>query len=72
MQEYSEEIERLRRDLMAMYEKDGVYLAHENYQELKAKLEAQEQEIIDRMSFIQRLEKDFEEAKVSYCDAPER
>ena len=32
LKEYTEEIERLRRDLMASREKNGVYLANDNYQ----------------------------------------
>ena len=32
MQEYSEEIERLKRDLLCAREKNGVYLASETYQ----------------------------------------
>ena len=32
LKEYTEEIERLRRDLMATREKNGVHLDHENYQ----------------------------------------
>ena len=30
-QEYNEEIERLRRDLQAAREKNGIYIAEENY-----------------------------------------
>ena len=30
-QEFSEEIERLRRDLQACREKNGIYIAEENY-----------------------------------------
>ena len=32
MREYTEEIERLRKDLIASREKNGVFLAQENYQ----------------------------------------
>lgn len=32
MQEYTEEIERLRRDLAAAREKNGVYISLENYE----------------------------------------
>ena len=32
LKEYTEEIERLRKDLMASREKNGVFLANENYQ----------------------------------------
>jgi kinesin family member 11 len=32
LREYNEEIERLRKDLMAAREKNGVFLAQENYE----------------------------------------
>ena len=32
LKEYTEEIERLRKDLMANREKNGVFLANDNYQ----------------------------------------
>lgn len=32
MQEYTEEIERLKRDLAAAREKNGVYISPENYE----------------------------------------
>jgi kinesin family protein 11 len=31
LQEYTEEIERMRRDLQAARDKNGIYLAEENY-----------------------------------------
>lgn len=58
--EYSEEIERLRRDLMAMREKNGVYLANENYQEMIATMETQAQEITEKISHIRALEEELE------------
>ena len=36
LKEYTEEIERLRRDLLATRERNGVYLAQENYNEMQA------------------------------------
>ena len=39
--EYTEEIERLRLDLMAMREKNGVYLNNDRYQEIQTQLENQ-------------------------------
>lgn len=58
--EYSEEIERLRRDLMAMREKNGVYLANENYQEMITTMEMQAQEITEKISHIRALEEELE------------
>ncbi|KAK3856219.1 hypothetical protein Pcinc_037442 [Petrolisthes cinctipes] len=61
--EYSNEIERLRRDLMAMREKNGVYLAPENYSEMETKIEMQAQEIIEKITHIRALEEDFDKKK---------
>lgn len=66
LQEYSEEIERLRRDLMAMREKNGVYLANENYQEMITTMETQAQEITEKISHIRALEEEVEKKTVSF------
>lgn len=58
--EYTVEIERLRRDLMAMREKNGVYLAHENYQDMINTMESQAQEITERIGHIRALEEEVE------------
>merc|ERR1719158_2806494 len=39
LKEYTEEIERLRKDLMASREQNGVFLEHSNYQSMIAKQE---------------------------------
>ncbi|XP_076068236.1 uncharacterized protein LOC143040737 isoform X2 [Oratosquilla oratoria] len=54
--EYTEEIERLRRDLMASREKNGVYLARENYEELCSQNEQQMQEISEKINHIRALQ----------------
>ncbi|KAK8384383.1 hypothetical protein O3P69_009291 [Scylla paramamosain] len=59
-EEYSQEIERLRRDLLAMREKNGVYLANENYQEMQATMEAQATEITEKIAHIRTLEAEME------------
>lgn len=38
LQEYTEEIERLKRDLAATRDKNGVYLSAENYEYVSASL----------------------------------
>jgi kinesin family protein 11 len=40
LKEYTEEIERLRKDLMANREKNGVFLANDNYQVMEGTLES--------------------------------
>lgn len=58
--EYTNEIERLRLDLLAMREKNGVYLANENYQEMCHNLEIQAQEITDKINQIRTMEAEME------------
>lgn len=58
------EIERLRRDLMAMREKNGVYLAHENYQDMINTMESQAQEITERIGHIRALEGEIDKKTV--------
>ncbi|BFZ01884.1 hypothetical protein BsWGS_04923 [Bradybaena similaris] len=45
LREYNEEIERLRRDLQASREKNGIFLAEENYIAMQSKLSQQDESI---------------------------
>ena len=56
LKEYTEEIERLRRDLIAAREKNGVYLAQENFDEMNSLIKAQEKEIEDNINHIKAVE----------------
>ncbi|XP_033757276.1 kinesin-like protein KIF11-A [Pecten maximus] len=47
IKEYTEEIERLRRDLQAVREKNGIYLAEENYVAMQNKITQQFESIKD-------------------------
>ncbi|NXW14850.1 KIF11 protein, partial [Circaetus pectoralis] len=56
IKEYTEEIERLKRDLAAAREKNGVYISLENYEALNGKLTVQEEQIaeyIDKISIME-------------------
>lgn len=55
LKEYTEEIERLRRDLLASRERNGVYLAQENYNEMQALIENQSKEIEEKITHIKAL-----------------
>lgn len=66
-QEYTNEIEKLRRDLMAMREKSGgIYLANENYEEMMATMEQQAQEISQKITEIRTLESELEKQIVRF------
>lgn len=45
LKEYTEEIDRLKRDLIAAREKNGIYLATDTYEEMQLKLESQQTEL---------------------------
>jgi len=46
LKEYSDEMDRLRRDLLTFREKNGVYLAKENYHEMLEKIEQNQKDIV--------------------------
>ena len=58
MQEYTEEIERLRRDLLAAREKNGVYIAQENYDQLTREIDVQRKEIVEKLEQIKAMEQE--------------
>jgi len=60
LKEYTEEIERLRKDLMASREKNGVFLANENYQEMINQIEVQSQEITEKIGAIKALKEEMD------------
>ncbi|NXP31218.1 KIF11 protein, partial [Leiothrix lutea] len=56
IKEYTEEIDRLKRDLAAAQEKNGIYISVENYEALNGKLTVQEEQIteyIDKISVME-------------------
>jgi kinesin family protein 11 len=65
LQEYTAEIERLRRDLAATRDKNGVYLAHENYTQMIMKLDQQEQETSQLLAHIKALKEEMDKKEVS-------
>lgn len=69
LKEYTEEIERLRKDLMASREKNGVFLAFENYQGMLAQIEGQAQEIVEKIGQLKAMteEKDKQEYMYQEC-----
>ncbi|XP_037579336.2 kinesin-like protein KIF11 [Dermacentor silvarum] len=53
--EYTEEIERLRRDLAASRDKRGVFVDQENYRTMELRLTSQSQEILEKEAQIESL-----------------
>uniref|UniRef100_A0A670YJP5 Kinesin-like protein n=1 Tax=Pseudonaja textilis TaxID=8673 RepID=A0A670YJP5_PSETE len=58
IKEYTEEIERLKRDLTAAREKNGVYISLENYDALHGKMTIQEEQIADYTEKITAMEEE--------------
>uniref|UniRef100_A0A182X3P3 Kinesin motor domain-containing protein n=1 Tax=Anopheles quadriannulatus TaxID=34691 RepID=A0A182X3P3_ANOQN len=58
IKEYTEEIDRLKRDLMAARDKNGIYLAEETYNEMVYKSEAATKELNDKLALIKALKED--------------
>lgn len=50
LKEYTEEIDRLKRDLAAARDKNGIYIAEETYNQLQYQLETQQQELTDSIN----------------------
>lgn len=50
LKEYTEEIDRLKRDLMAARDKNGVYLAEETYNQMQYQINSQNREITDQIT----------------------
>lgn len=52
---YTEEIDRLKRDLIAARDKNGIYLPEETYQEMTYRIETQNKEINEKMMMMKAL-----------------
>lgn len=68
MKQYTEEIEKLRRDLFATRERNGVYLADDNYKEMQTLISQQTKEIEEKINRIKALEKTMQDKEVHFCE----
>lgn len=55
LKEYTEEIDKLKRDLMAARDKNGVYLATETYNEMQLKMDSQTRELNEKVHLLKAL-----------------
>lgn len=60
LKEYTEEIDKLKRDLEAARERNGVYLANETYAEMQYKIETNNREISEKTALVRALKDDME------------
>uniref|UniRef100_A0A8C9DLE3 Kinesin family member 11 n=1 Tax=Prolemur simus TaxID=1328070 RepID=A0A8C9DLE3_PROSS len=68
IKEYTEEIERLKRDLAAAREKNGVYISEENFRVMSGKLTVQEEQIVEFTEKIGALEEELSRVTELFMD----
>ncbi|KAL5022496.1 hypothetical protein ScPMuIL_001651 [Solemya velum] len=66
--EYTEEIERMRRDLQAAREKNGIFLAEENYNAMNVKIAQQEESIRDLEEKIEAITEEMNKVLELFAD----
>ncbi|TSS85087.1 Kinesin-like protein KIF11 [Bagarius yarrelli] len=71
-EEYTEEIERLKRDLAATREKHGVYLSSENYESMNSKLVSQEEQITEYTERIAAVEEELKRVMELFTDSKQK
>ncbi|XP_053306249.1 kinesin-like protein KIF11 isoform X2 [Spea bombifrons] len=69
IKEYTEEIERLKKDLAAAREKNGVYLSMENYEQMQGKLSCQEEQITEFTDKIAAMEEELKRVTELFADS---
>ncbi|XP_051002357.1 kinesin-like protein KIF11 [Acomys russatus] len=69
IKEYTEEIERLKRDLAAAREKNGVYISEENFRAMNGKLTVQEEQIVELAEKIVVLEEELSKVTGLFVDS---
>jgi len=67
IKEYDQEIERLRKDLVAQRSGHGIYVDPDNYNEMTVKLDRQDMEILEKIQQIRTLEEEKERREVLFC-----
>ncbi|XP_026800122.3 kinesin-like protein KIF11 [Pangasianodon hypophthalmus] len=72
IKEYTEEIERLKRDLAATREKHGVYLSAENYESMNSKLVSQEEQITEYTDRIAAVEEELKRVMELFTDSKQK
>ncbi|GFS11591.1 kinesin-like KIF11 [Elysia marginata] len=71
LREFSEEIERLRRDLQACREKNGIYVAQENYVAMQNKITQQEGDIQEMEGKLSALTSEMKTLSEMFTDTKE-
>ncbi|XP_042082432.1 kinesin-like protein KIF11 [Haplochromis burtoni] len=72
IKEYTEEIERLKRDLAATRDKHGVYLSSENYESMVAQITAHEEQVTEYNDKIAIMEEELKKVTELFADSKAR
>ncbi|KAM9726846.1 kinesin-like protein KIF11 isoform 2-T2 [Menidia menidia] len=72
IKEYTEEIERLKRDLAATRDKNGVYLSAENYESMRTQITAHEELTAEYLDKIGLLEEELRKVSELFVDSKTR
>ncbi|XP_066538893.1 kinesin-like protein KIF11 [Hoplias malabaricus] len=72
IKEYTEEIERLKRDLAATRDKHGVYISPENYESMNSKLVSQEEQITEYTERIAAVEEELKKMVELFSDSKQK
>ncbi|XP_041739037.1 kinesin-like protein KIF11 [Coregonus clupeaformis] len=72
IKEYTEEIERLKRDLAATRDKNGVYLSSENYESMAGAISSQEEHITEYTEKIAAVEEELKRVTELFEDSKEK
>ncbi|XP_034537702.1 kinesin-like protein KIF11 [Notolabrus celidotus] len=69
IKEYTEEIERLKRDLAATRDKNGVYLSTENYESMMTRITAHEEHSTEYIDKIAAMEEEIKKVTELFADS---
>ncbi|KAJ0004813.1 hypothetical protein NQD34_011027 [Periophthalmus magnuspinnatus] len=72
IKEYTEEIERLKRDLAATRDKNGVYLSAENYESMVGQINSHEEQITEYTDKIAAMEDEIKKITELFVDSKSR
>uniref|UniRef100_A0A672QJS8 Kinesin-like protein n=1 Tax=Sinocyclocheilus grahami TaxID=75366 RepID=A0A672QJS8_SINGR len=72
IKEYTEEIERLKRDLAATRDKQGVYISVDNYENMNSKLMSQEEQITEYTDRIAAVEEELKKIMDLFTDSKQK
>uniref|UniRef100_A0A6Q2Z6A4 Kinesin-like protein n=1 Tax=Esox lucius TaxID=8010 RepID=A0A6Q2Z6A4_ESOLU len=72
IKEYTEEIERLKRDLAATRDKNGVYLSSENYENMSCTISSLEEQVTEYTDRIAAVEEELKRVTELFDDSKEK